>query len=284
VSDTLYGRASLIALAHERASADRTASLLLLLVTPPTIELPHGSRMPVLGLGVWQMAAGTETERAVEYALEIGYRHIDTASMYRNEQSVGAAVRASGVPRDDVFVTTKLYPVHANAERELEKSLERLGFDYVDLYLIHWPVPVMKARHWGQLERLQERGLAREIGVSNFSRSQLGALDAPVPAVNQVHFSPFRFPRELRDYCEERGIVTEAYSPLEQGRGLDNPTITAVADRIGRTPAQVMLRWAVQQRAVVIPKSSRPERIRSNAEIFDFELGDDDMRLLSELG
>jgi diketogulonate reductase-like aldo/keto reductase len=255
-----------------------------LLVVTPTIELPHGTRMPVLGLGVWQMAAGTETERAVEYALEIGYRHIDTASMYRNEQSVGAAVRSSGVPREEVFVTTKLYPAHANAERELEKSLERLGFDYVDLYLIHWPVPVMKARYWRQLERLQERGLAREIGVSNFNRSQLEALDAPVPAVNQVHFSPFRFPRELRDYCEERGIVTEAYSPLEQGRGLDNPTITSIAERIGRTPAQVMLRWAVQQRTVVIPKSSRPERIRSNAEIFDFELGEDDMQLLSALG
>jgi diketogulonate reductase-like aldo/keto reductase len=254
-----------------------------LLVVTPTIELPHGTRMPVLGLGVWQMAAGTETERAVEYALEIGYRHIDTASMYRNEQSVGAAVRASGVPREDVFITTKLYPVHANAERELEKSLERLGFDYVDLYLIHWPVPVMKARYWRQLERLQERGLAREIGVSNFSRDQLEALDAPVPAVNQVHFSPFRFPRELRDYCEERNIVTEAYSPLEQGRGLDDPTITSVANRIDRTPAQVMLRWAVQQRTVVIPKSSREERIRSNAEIFDFELGEDDMKALSAL-
>ena len=142
----------------------------------------------------------------------------------------------------------------------------------------------MKARYWRQLERLRERGLAREIGVSNFSRSQLEALDAPVPAVNQVHFSPFRFPRELRDYCEGRGIVTEAYSPLEQGRALDNPTITAIADRIGRTPAQVMLRWAVQQRTVVIPKSSRRERIRSNAEIFDFELGEDDMQLLSGLG
>jgi diketogulonate reductase-like aldo/keto reductase len=250
----------------------------------PAVELPHGTRMPVLGLGVWQMEAGVQTEQAVEYALEIGYRHIDTASMYRNEESVGAGVRASGVPREEVFVTTKLYPVHANAERELEKSLERLGFDYVDLYLIHWPVPVMKARYWRQFERLHERGLAREIGVSNFSRSQLESLDGPVPAVNQVHFSPFRFPRELRDYCEERGIVTEAYSPLEQGRGLDHPTITSIAERVGRTPAQVMLRWAVQQRTVVIPKSSNPERIRSNAQIFDFELGDEDINALSALG
>jgi diketogulonate reductase-like aldo/keto reductase len=249
----------------------------------PRRELAAGKQLPVLGLGVWQMRAGAETERAVECALEVGYRHVDTASMYRNEQSVGAAVRRSGIPREDVFVTTKLYPGHVNAERELEKSLKRLGFDYVDLYLIHWPVPVMSGRYWRQLARLQERGLAREIGVSNFSRDQLESLEAPTPAVNQVHFSPFRFPRALRDYCEERGIVTEAYSPLEQGRGLGHPAITSIAERIGRTPAQVMLRWAIQQRTVVIPKSSRPERIRANAQIFDFELGEGDMQALSAL-
>jgi diketogulonate reductase-like aldo/keto reductase len=239
--------------------------------------------MPVLGLGVWQMARGAETERAVESALEVGYRHIDTASMYRNEQSVGAAVRNSGLPREDVFVTTKLYPAHANAERELEKSLERLGFDYVDLYLIHWPVPVMKARYWRQLERLQERGLAHEIGVSNFDSRHLDGLEGATPAVNQIHFSPFRFPQALRDDCEKRGIVVEAYSPLEKGRGLDHPTITGIAERLDRTPAQVMLRWAVQQRTIVIPKSSNPERIRSNSEIFDFELSDDDVTALSAL-
>jgi diketogulonate reductase-like aldo/keto reductase len=252
-------------------------------VDQPTRDLPHGSRMPVLGLGVWQMAAGAETERAVEYALDVGYRHVDTASMYRNEESVGAAVRRSGVSREEIFVTTKLFPTHPSAERELEKSLKRLGFDYVDLYLIHWPVPVMTGRYWRQLERVHERGLAREIGVSNFSRAPLESPDGSTPAVNQVHFSPFRFPRALRDYCEERGIVTEAYSPLEQGRGLDHPTITSIAERLGRTPAQVMLRWAVQQRTVVIPKSSNPDRIRSNAQIFDFELSADDMQALSAL-
>jgi diketogulonate reductase-like aldo/keto reductase len=249
----------------------------------PTRELPGGARMPVLGLGVWRMAAGAETERAVEYALEVGYRHIDTASMYRNEESVGKAVRRSGVPREEIFVTTKLYPTHPSAERELEKSLKRLGLDYVDLYLIHWPVPVMTARYWRQLAKLHERRHARAIGVSNFRRGHLESLDAPVPAVNQVHFSPFHFRRALRDYCEDRGIVIEAYSPLEQGRALGHSTIMAVADRLGRTSAQVMLRWAVQQRTVVIPKSSRPERIRSNAQIFDFELSEDDMETLSAL-
>jgi diketogulonate reductase-like aldo/keto reductase len=249
----------------------------------PTRTLRSGTAMPVLGLGVWQMSAGMETERAVEFALEIGYRLIDTASMYRNEQSVGAALRRSGLPREDVFVTTKLFPTRPSAARELAKSLERLGLDYVDLYLIHWPVPVLTGRYWRELERLQKKGLAREIGVSNFSRRQLEALGGPVPAVNQVHFSPFQFRRALRDYCEEHGILLEAYSPLEQGAGPRDPTIRAVADRLGRTPAQVMLRWAIQQRAVVIPKSSRPERIRENAEVFDFELSAEDVETLSAL-
>jgi diketogulonate reductase-like aldo/keto reductase len=242
--------------------------------------------MPVLGLGVWQMAAGVETEEAVTWALEAGYRHIDTASMYRNEQSVGAALRSSGLPREEVFVTTKLMPTHANAARELEKSLTRLDLAHVDLYLIHWPVPVLRTRYWRQLEELQERGLAREIGVSNYNRRQLEALRRggfTTPAVNQVHFNPFHFERELLEYCEERGIVLEAYSPLERGRRLADPTVTGIAERLERTPAQVMLRWGIQQGAVVIPKSSRRERIRSNAELFDFELNDADVQLLDAL-
>ena len=242
--------------------------------------------MPVLGLGVWQMAPGSETEQAVEWALEAGYRHIDTASLYRNEQSVGAALRRSGLPREQVFVTTKLMPTHASATRELEKSLERLGLGYVDLYLIHWPLPLRSARLWRRLESLQEDGLARAIGVSNFGRDRLARLirgAARVPAVNQVQFSPFRFRRRLLDFCLEQGIVFEAYSPLERGLGLDDPAITAVAGRLGRTPAQVMLRWAIQHRAVVIPKSSRRDRIRSNARVFDFELSDHDMRFLDAL-
>src|SRR4029077_12655367 len=249
----------------------------------PTCELPGGVRMPVLGLGVWQMKEGPETEQAVGWALEAGYRHIDTASMYRNERSVGAALRRSGVPREQVFVTTKLLPTHLSAARELEKSLSRLGLDQVDLYLIHLPLPLVTVRSWRELELLRERGLARAIGVSNFGRDRLETLRqraSSVPAVNQVQFSPFRYRRRLLDYCLEHGIVFEAYSPLERGSGLGDATVTAVAERLGRTPAQVMLRWAIQHRAVVIPKSSHQERIRSNAQLFDFELADDDMRAL----
>jgi diketogulonate reductase-like aldo/keto reductase len=173
-----------------------------------------------------------------------------------------------------------------SAARELEKSLSRLSLDYVDLYLIHWPLPLLSARLWRELESLQERGLARAIGVSNFGRDRLETLTrgaSRMPAVDQVQFSPFRYRRQLLDYCLEQGIVFEAYSPLERGQGPQNPTITTVAERLGRTPAQVMLRWAIQHQAVVIPKSSHKERIRSNAQLFDFELADRDMRSLDAL-
>jgi diketogulonate reductase-like aldo/keto reductase len=252
----------------------------------PTRELVGGVRMPVLGLGVWQMAAGSETEQAVEWALDAGYRHIDTASMYRNEQSVGAALERSGLPREDVFVTTKLMPGAPSAARELDKSLGRLGLDYVDLYLIHWPLPVGNARTWRQLESLQERGLARAIGVSNFGRDRLTKLLRSAdrrPAVDQVQFSPYHYRRRLLESCTEQDVVFEAYSPLARGQGLRDPAITAVAGQLDRTPAQIMLRWAIQHGAVVIPKSSREDRIRSNAQLFDFELGDDEMEALDAL-
>lgn len=242
--------------------------------------------MPVLGLGVWQMAAGRETEQAVEWALDAGYRHIDTASMYRNEQSVGTALKRARLPREDVFVTTKLLPGPPSAARELEKSLRRLDLDYVDLYLIHWPLPFGNARMWRQLESLQERGLARAIGVSNFGRDRLAKLLPSAghrPAVNQVQFSPYHYRRRLLEYCAEQGIVFEAYSPLARGQGLHNPTITVIGERLDRTPAQIMLRWAIQHGAVVIPKSSRHDRIRSNAQLFDFELTDSDMQTLDAL-
>ena len=248
--------------------------------------LASGIEMPVLGLGVWQLAAGPETERAVEWALEAGYRLVDTAAMYRNEHSVGAALRRSSLPREAVFVTTKLPPPHVDASRQLARSLERLGLEYVDLYLIHWPLPFGNTRVWHQLEALQERGLAREIGVSNFGVERLekllGRARRP-PAVNQVQFSPFSYRRGVLQYCLERGIVFEAYSPLDRGLGVGHTTVAAVAGRLGRTPAQVLLRWAIQHGAVVIPKSSRRDRIVSNALVFDFELGEDDMRLLDGL-
>jgi 2,5-diketo-D-gluconate reductase A len=242
--------------------------------------------MPVLGLGVWQMTRGRETEQAVEWALEAGYRHVDTASMYRNEESVGAALRRSGLPREDVFVTTKLLPLRMNPARELERSLRRLGLDHVDLYLIHWPLPLGNSWLWRSLESLREGGLARAIGVSNFGRRRLASLlrrAAHRPAVNQIQFNPFRYRRALLDYCRDEGVLFQAYSPLARGRGLDDPAIAAVAERLDRTPAQVVLRWAVQHGTLVIPKSSNRERIRENAQIFDFELGDDDMRTLDAL-
>lgn len=242
--------------------------------------------MPVLGLGVWQMSAGVETEQAVEWALECGYRLIDTAAMYRNEQSVGAALRRSGVPREEVFVTTKLPPPHTDASRQLGKSLDRLGLEYVDLYLVHWPLPFGNTRVWHAFESLQEQGLAREIGVSNFGAERLEKLASRsrrLPVVNQVQFSPFRYRRRLLEYCDGKGIALEAYSPLERGEGVRNAAIVGVAERVGRTPAQVMLRWAIQHGAVVIPKSSRKERIVANARVFDFELGEHDMRLLDGL-
>jgi diketogulonate reductase-like aldo/keto reductase len=232
------------------------------------------------------MAEGRETEQAVEWALEAGYRHIDTASLYRNEQSVGAALRRSGIPREDLFVTTKLMPGRASAARELDKSLRRLDLDYVDLYLIHWPLPLGNGRLWRQLEALQERGRARAIGVSNFGRDRLANLvgsAARPPAVDQVQFSPYQFRRRLLEYCLAQDVVFVAYSPLARGRGLNDPTVVAVAERVDRTPAQVMLRWAIQHGAVVIPKSSRQERIRSNARLFDFELADAEMQALDAL-
>ena len=237
-------------------------------------ELGGGVLMPVLGLGVWQMAEGRETEQAVEWALEAGYRHIDTATMYRNERSVGAALARSGLPREDVFVTTKWLPLRRGAGDEPARSLERLRLEYVDLYLIHWPVPLRAAHGWAELLGLRERGLARAVGVSNYGADRLAGLlrEGPPPAVDQVHFNPFHFRRGLLEFCEQHGIVLEAYSPLERERALDHPLVVEIARRLERTPAQVLLRWSIQHNAVVIPKSSHQDRIASNARIFDFSL------------
>ena len=246
--------------------------------------------MPLLGVGVFKVPPGPTTEHVVRSALDAGYRHIDTAALYRNEESVGAALRASGVPREDVFITTKLLPPRApvlgrDAGALLEASLRRLGLDYVDLYLIHWPNRWAKGQ-WKALQKAQERGLARAIGVSNYGVDDLQELlgwGFGTPAVNQVRFNPFIFRRALREFCEERGIVFEAYASLTQGHRIDDPTIARIAEQIGRTPAQVLLRWAVQRDVVVIPKSLREERIRENAQIFDFELSVMDMGALDAL-
>jgi diketogulonate reductase-like aldo/keto reductase len=256
-------------------------------VTPsvPVRTLRNGVRMPLLGLGVWQLPDGPACEQAVRWALEAGYRHVDTARLYGNEESVGRALREGGVPREELFVTTKLLPRVKDGVRALEGSLRRLGLDHVDLYLVHWPTSLAE-RHWRDLETLHARGLARAIGVSNWGLGELGPTLASadvVPHVDQVQFSPFTFRRRLLEACEEHGIALEAYSPLVRGRRLDHPEIARVAARHGRTPAQVLLRWALERGVAVIPKSSRRERIEENAQVFDFALGPEDLAALDAL-
>lgn len=252
----------------------------------PARELEGGVMVPMLGLGVWQLAAGRETEQAVEWALEAGYRHVDTATFYRNERSVGAALRRSGIPREQLFVTTKWLPIRRGPTAEIKRSLERLGLEYVDLYLVHWPLPGRTTRSWHEFESLREGGFARAIGVSNYGKERLERLlrtASRPPSVNQVHFSPLHFPAQLLAYCAAHGLAVEAYSPLERGRAFGNPVIAEIADRLGRTEAQVMLRWAIQHDVVVIPKSARLDRIRENAQIFDFVLDPNDMSALDAL-
>jgi 2,5-diketo-D-gluconate reductase A len=249
------------------------------------LVLADGHRMPMLGLGVWQIPNGPACVNAVRWALELGYRHIDTAQLYGNEESVGRALSDSGVPREEVFITTKFYPANSDPVVEAENSLRRLGVDQVDLYLIHWPQggPTWA---WPGVVRAQELGYTRSIGVSNFGVRELEEVTASAniaPVVNQVQFSPFEYRRALLEACQARGIGLEAYSPLGTGRHLSGETVGQIAQRVGRTPAQVLLRWCVQHRLVVIPKSTHRERIEENAQIFDFTLSDEDMATLDAL-
>jgi diketogulonate reductase-like aldo/keto reductase len=248
--------------------------------------LADGNRIPMLGLGVWQVPNGAACVNAVRWALDLGYRHIDTAQAYGNEESVGRALRDSGVPRGEVFLTTKFFPGRkfylgrrSDPVAAAEQSLQRLGVDQVDMYLVHWPEggPTWA---WPQMERAREVGLARSIGVSNFSASELEDVIAAgtiSPAVNQVQFSPVEYRRGLLDACRRWNVAVEAYSPLGTGRHLSNETINRVAQRTGRTRAQVLLRWCLQHDLPVIPKSTHRERIAENAQIFDFILSDEDM-------
>jgi diketogulonate reductase-like aldo/keto reductase len=247
--------------------------------------LADGNEIPLLGLGVWQAPEGRETEDAVRWALELGYRHIDTAQAYGNEGSVGRALRDSGVPREDVWITTKFFPREKDPAAAAERSLERLGVDHVDLYIIHWPEggPTWA---WDGMQRAREAGHARSIGVSNFSVAELeellGVADVP-PVVDQVQFSPFEFRRRLFEGCEARDVAIEAYSPLGTGRHLGDPRVAEVAERVGRTPAQVLIRWALERNLVVLPKSTHRDRIEANAQVFDFTLSDEDVAVLDGL-
>jgi len=247
--------------------------------------LADGNQMPMLGLGVWQVPNGPATVNAVRWALDLGYRHIDTAQAYGNEESVGKALRDSGLPRDQVFITTKFYPGRTDPAAEARQSLRRLGVDQVDLYLVHWPQGG-PAWAWPGMEQARELGYARSVGVSNFSASELPEVMAAgtiPPAVNQVQFSPQRYRRALLDACLRRNVAAEAYSPLGTGRNLSDATVTRVSQRAGRTPAQVLLRWCLQHGLPVITKSTHRERIHENAQIFDFTLSELDMAELDAL-
>lgn len=247
--------------------------------------LADGNAIPTLGLGVWQVPDGPECVNAVRWALEAGYRHIDTAQAYENEASVGRALRESGIPREDVFITTKFYPAQDDPAAELEQSLRRLEVESVDLYIIHWPQGGATWA-WPGMEAARERGHARSIGISNFSASQVDEVmevASTPPVINQVQFSPFEYRRGLLEHCEGRGVALEAYSPLGTGRHLGDSTVSEVAERVGRTSAQVLLRWCLQRGTIVLPKSTHQERIEQNAQVFDFALSDQDMERLDGL-
>jgi diketogulonate reductase-like aldo/keto reductase len=256
----------------------------------PTITLRDGRAIPQLGFGVFQIPPGEDTQAAVEAALAAGYRHVDTAAVYRNEADVGAAIRASGLAPGSVWVTTKLANADqgaATARRAFEASLERLGLDAVDLYLLHWPHE-RRVESWRVLEQLHAEGLARSIGISNFLVRHLHELFARAsvpPVVNQIELSPFLY-RSREDTlrrCAEEGIVVEAYSPLTKGRRLDDTTVASIAAHVGRTPAQVLIRWSLQKGFVVLPRSSNAARIAENAAVFDFTLDDAQIGALDAL-
>jgi 2,5-diketo-D-gluconate reductase A len=250
-----------------------------------TRRLADGHQIPVLALGVWQVPNGPTCVNAVRWALELGYRHIDTAQAYGNEESVGRALRESGLARGEVFITTKFNPSRRDPAAEAERSLQRLGLDYVDLYLVHWPQGG-PTRAWPGMERAHELGYARSIGVSNFGVNELDevtARAAVAPVVDQVQLSPLAFRRALLAAADERHLVVEAYSPLGTGHHLSNRTVNGVAAHTSRTPAQVLLRWCLQHDLVVLAKSTHRERIEENAGVLEFALSDSDMAELDAL-
>jgi 2,5-diketo-D-gluconate reductase A len=258
----------------------------------PNLPLNSGQTIPQLGFGVFQIDPA-ETAEAVGRALEVGYRHIDTAEMYRNEKGVGEAVRASGLDRGEVFVTSKLSnAAHRpdDARRAFDNTLEALGLDYVDLFLIHWPLPMLYdgdfVSTWKTMEEFYRDGRSRSIGVSNFQvphLRQLAQETEVVPAVNQIEVHPYFGNEEVRAYGAEHSILTEAWSPIAQGGVLKDPTITQIAERVGKTAAQVTLRWHIERGDIIFPKSTTPSRVQENFELFDFELTDDDMTAITAL-
>jgi diketogulonate reductase-like aldo/keto reductase len=256
----------------------------------PDLTLHDGVEIPQLGFGVFEVPP-EETAVAVAKALEVGYRHIDTAAVYRNEKGVAAAIESSGVPREEIFITTKLWNSHQGGEvpfGAIEKSLGRLGYDQVDLYLIHWPMPAedLFVESWKALEKIRAEGKTRSIGVSNFRIEDLERLEREAdlkPTVNQIELHPYLQQEELRAYHAEHGIVTEAWSPLARGRAIEDPDLGAIAAKHEKSTAQVMLRWHLELGNVVIPRSVTPSRIAENFDIFGFDLDAEDMAALAAL-
>lgn len=254
-----------------------------------TVFLNTNREMPLLGLGVYKATGENEAERAIVSAVENGYRLIDTASVYKNEENVGRGIAQCGIPRSELFVTTKVWNTAqrlGDIRGAFERSLDRLKLDYVDLYLIHWPVPGCYLSTWKEMEKILESGRALSIGVSNFEirhLEELRKVSGIIPAVNQIECHPLCYPRELIEYCQANGIQVQAYAPLARGAYLDNDILCVLGTKYAHTPAQIGLRWAVQKGISVIPKSTRPERIAANARIFDFEIEQEDMDLLDTL-
>jgi diketogulonate reductase-like aldo/keto reductase len=264
----------------------------MLLTLESRAKLNNGIEIPRLGIGVYQSPPGEITLRSVRYALKIGYRHIDTAELYGNESDVGRAVQESGIPREEIFITTKVWNSHQGYDSTLyacKGSLRRLGLSYIDLYLIHWPVQGLGDETWKAMIKLLHQGKARAIGVSNYSIRELNELIAKsdiiiIPAVNQVEFHPFLYQEELLQFCRNNNnIQLEAYSPLTRAKRLNHPNIIEMAKKYDKTPAQVLIRWSLQHDLVVIPKSIHEARIKENSEVFDFHLEPEDMKLLDSL-
>ena len=259
------------------------------IVLDNTVFLNTNREMPLLGLGVYKATGENEAENAIISAVESGYRLIDTASVYKNEENVGRGIASCGIPRNELFITTKVWNTAqrlGDIQGAFERSLDRLKLDYVDLYLIHWPVPGCYLSTWKVLEEIQKSGRALSIGVSNFEIRHLEELEANsgiIPAVNQIECHPLCYPNELIDYCQDKGIQVQAYAPLARGAYLDNDVMCVLGTKYAHTPAQIGLRWATQKGISVIPKSVHPDRIRSNGNIFDFTIEQEDMDLIDTL-
>lgn len=252
-------------------------------------ELNNGVKIPIFGLGTYLNNNGRQTIDSILYALEIGYRHIDTAAMYENEKEIGEAVRKSGILREEIFVTTKLWNSdhgYENTIKAFRRSLKLLGLSYIDLYLIHWPVENVRLESWRALEKLYNDGLCKSIGVSNFMERHLEELlnnSSVIPAVDQVEFSPFLYLKELQNHCESKGVALESYSPLTKGHKLNNPRLIEIARSYKKSTSQILIRWCLQKGIIVIPKSSQKNHIKENIDVFDFNISEADMNKLDNL-